>query len=99
MMIHCCVGVSDDCINIYSYGEICVHCGCCSRNPNYRDRVIRLIRYYKESLEDERNFSYRDDDERWRKIQEKNVSLNILYDKRKIRMYKKILRTLKGKKV
>lgn len=93
MMIHCCVGVSEDCINHYSYGEICVHCGCCSKNKNYWNRVIRIIRYYKDCLRDEMNFSYWDDNEKWRKIQEKNVASNILYYKRKIRLYKKILRS------
>lgn len=97
MIIHSCVGVSEDCINHYSYGEICVCCGCCSRNTNYRDRIVRTIRYYKECLKDEIDFSDWDDNEKWRKIQERNVTLNILYYKRKIRMYKKILRTIKKK--
>lgn len=98
-MMYSDVGVSKDCINMDSYGEICVGCGCCSRNPDYRKRVIRIIRYYKESLRREKRFNDWDKDEFWREIQEKNVASNILYDKRVIRRYKKILRTLKGKKV
>lgn len=99
MMIHIDTGVSKDCINTWTYGMICVHCGCCSKNPDYRDRVIRTIRYYKQMLEEDCNFSDWDTDEYWRKIQEKNVASNIKYYKRKIRLYKKILKTLKGKAV
>ena len=92
-----CFGVSEDCINHHSYGEICVHCGCCSMNPDYRDRVIKIIRYYKECLKEEMEFSLWDKEGRFRKIQEKNVKSNILYYKRKIRMYKAILKTLNQK--
>lgn len=35
MIGHISYAVSEDCINIYSYGEICVRCGCCeSEEPN-----------------------------------------------------------------
>ena len=33
--------VSNDCINHWSYGDLCVRCGCCSSNPNYKDRITR----------------------------------------------------------
>lgn len=95
-MIHIDYAVSEDCINIYSFGEICVGCGCCSRNPNYMDMIRRRIKYYKRMLEEQYSFSNWVDDEKCRKVQEQNVKANILYFKRKIRLYKKILRT-KGK--
>lgn len=83
--------VSDDCENIYSYGEICVHCGCCSRNPDYKDRLKCQLKYYNECLEEELNF------DNWieglEETQKKNIRINILYFKRKIRKVKKILRT------
>ena len=94
-MFHIDFDVSKDCINTWSYGEICAKCGCCSRNPNYRDRLIRRIRCYKESLKEEYSFSDWDSEEYWRKVQEKNVKANILYDKRKIRLYKKLLKNAK----
>lgn len=87
--------VSENCINHLSYGEICVKCGCCDRNPNYRSRVVNTLRYYKDCLNEEKNFELWDENEYWRKIQEENIKMNILYYKRKIRMYKKICRTLK----
>lgn len=87
--------ISENCINHLTYGEICVHCGCCERNPDYRSRVINTIRYYKKCLNEERNFEQWYENEHWRKIQEENIRKNILYYKRKIRMYKKIFRTLK----
>lgn len=91
-----CMSVSEDCINRNSYGVICVLCGCCSRNSNYKDRIIRTIKYYKECLEEQYNFNRWSDDGYLKKIQERNVKSNILYFKRKIRMYKKILKTLKA---
>ena len=84
--------VSKDCINNHSYGVICVRCGCCSRNSDYRDRLRCCIRYYKECLKEEYSFSCWSNDEYWRKVQEKNIQENILYFKRKIRRYKKLLR-------
>lgn len=94
-MMHICMSVSEDCINHHTYGEICVRCGCCSYNPNYRDRILRTIKYYKECIKEQKNFDLWDENEKWKKIQEKNVKSNILYFKKKIRMYKKILKTLK----
>ena len=94
-----CYSVSDDCINIHSCGEICVRCGCCSGNADIRDRTIKAIRYYKERLEEEKNFELWSKDDVLRKVQEKNVDSNIKYYKRKIRMKKAILRTLKKKAV
>lgn len=88
--------ISDDCINANSYGEICVKCGCCSRNQNYRDRIIRQIKYYKEMLNEEYAFDGWDENEYTRKHQEEVVGANILYFNRKIRRCKKILRCLKN---
>lgn len=90
-----CFGVTDDCINIHSYGEICVWCGCCSRNKNYADRVHRILEYYKDRLWFEYRFDEWSDDDLIRRVQEKNVRSNIQYYKRKIRLYKKIVRTVR----
>lgn len=94
--MHIDYAVRENCINIYSYGMICVHCGCCGCNQNYRNMIRRRITYYKERLEEQYSFSDWVDDEKWRKVQEQNLKANIIYFKRKIRLYKKILRT-KGK--
>lgn len=87
--------VSDDCINHNSYGEICLKCGCCSRNPDYRDRVIRIIRLYRESLHEQKNFDLWSNNDELKRLQERNIKSNILYCKRKIRFYRKILHTLR----
>lgn len=94
-MMHIDYEVSGDCINANSYGMICVKCGCCNRNQNYRDRIIRKIKYYKEMLNEEYIFDFWDENEYARKHQEKVVCENILFFKRKIRRCKKILRCLK----
>lgn len=87
--------ISTDCINPNSYGEICLLCGCCSLNTDYRDRTIRKIRLCKDLLKREYLFDLWDENSDLRIIQERNMRLNILYFKRKIRMQKKILRCLK----
>lgn len=89
------ISVSRDCVNIYSYGELCIGCGCCSRNPDCRNMIVSRIRYYKQRLHDNQHIDNWAEDERWRKHQEKVVKSNILFYKRKIRLNKKILRTLK----
>lgn len=86
---HICYGVSEDCINIYSYGEICVRCGCCeAEEPNAEKRKANQIEYYSERLEEEKKFSNWDEDEKWRKIQEENVKKNIEYYENKIKELK-----------
>lgn len=94
--MHIDYAVSEDCINLYSFGEICVHCGCCSRNPNYMDMIRRRIKYYKEMLAEQYSFSDWCENEKLRALQKRNVKANIIDFKRKIRLCKKILRT-KGK--
>ena len=100
-MMHIDYAVSEDCINLYSFGEICVHCGCCSRNPNYMDMIRRRLKYYKELLKEREeslkwymhsNF----ESERIKNARRQNVRKSILFCKRQIRLCKKILRT-KGK--
>ena len=80
-----CMSVSKNCINIDSYGCICVHCGCCEENnPNVNDRTERQIKYYKEQLERQYNFNEFDEDEKFAEIQRKNIASNIKYYKEKI---------------
>lgn len=86
---------STDCVNPESYGEICIMCGCCSINPDYRDRTIRKICLYKYMINKERNFDMWDEDTELRKNHERNVKLNILYFKREIRKCRKVLKCLK----
>ena len=88
-------GVSSDCINLHSYGNICIRCGYCSYNPNYRDRIIKCIRYYKEMLKEKESFNgwfYNKPD--LIEIQKINIFSDIKYYKRKIRICKKVLKTM-----
>mgnify|MGYP001624345185 CR=1 FL=1 len=84
--------VSKSCVNPNSYGEICVQCGCCEKNPDYRDRVIKQTRLYKELLAESRLFDEWDEDNGLAVIQKRNMERNILYYKMQIRLLKKILR-------
>lgn len=95
MFVNVCYGISNDCVNFYeSYGEICVHCGCCaSKNPDARNRYKKQLILYKRMLDRELNFDnwY----EPFIETQKKNVKRNIIYFKRAIRRKKKVLKTLR----
>lgn len=94
-MIHACFGVSENCINRYSYGEICVHCGCCEdRESNKEKRLNNQIKYYNECIEENNNFSNWDSDAKWRKVQEKNIKENNIYYAKKIEEITKQLKQL-----
>ena len=94
-MIHACFGVSDNCINHYSYGERCVHCGCCEDiEPNKEKRLNNQIKYYNECIEENNNFSNWDSNEKWRKVQEENIKENNIYYAKKIEEITKQLKQL-----
>lgn len=92
-MIRIDIEASRNCINIYSYGTICVGCGCCEREPNKTKRLQNQLEYYKERLEENNHFSLWSDDEEIRKLQEHNVKKNTKYYCEKI---KEIEQKLKG---
>ena len=82
--------VRENCWNLYdSYGEICVHCGCCAKDKaeRYRARIACVERW----LDDRLNFDLWDDDPKLRAIQEKNVREDIRHHRRMLRYYKKRL--------
>lgn len=86
--------VFEICINPDSYGEICVQCGCYDKNHNYRVRIIKQIRIYKEFLHEKYLFDDWSEDEQMATIQKRNVENDILYFKRKIRILRKVLRNI-----
>ena len=93
--LHVCYSVKDNCYNWYdSYGMICVHCGCCSKDP--LKRATARLKLCKEQLEKEYNFDMWDDNPTGRAIQEMNIKLNIQYFKRRIRYYEARVKKLKG---
>ena len=84
-MIQICMQVSKNCINIDSYGVMCVHCGCCEEyNPNVKDRTEKQIKSYNERLQEEYNFDNYSENEEMAEIQRKNVETNIKYFKEMI---------------
>ena len=85
--------VEKDCINIYSYGVVCVRCGCCSKNPDFRNRTICEIHYYKSRLAECMKFEPWCDNPRMKQILIRNNQANIRDYKRAIRTCKRILRT------
>jgi len=94
-MSNICFSVTKDCVNSDSYGEICVGCGCCSKDNNIR--YPARLKMYEEHLQEDLNF------DRWMKgcirLQKKNQELNITYNKRRVAIYKRLvasLATVKG---
>jgi len=89
---HICFSVTKDCINPVSYGEICVGCGCCSKDKNIR--YPARLKLYEEALKRQLNFNY------WIKgaikLQGHNQKLNITYYKRRIAIYKRLVEGLEG---
>lgn len=82
-MAHICYGVTEDCININSFGEICVKCNCCGRFGEEGKKEAQ-IKYWGEMLLDVENFDNWCDEEQWRVIQEENRQKNIAYYKAKL---------------
>lgn len=87
MFGHICVSVKKNCWNMMdSYGEICVHCGCCStdKKTRYEARLEHCKRWLKEREEfDDWAYEYPD----LMETQKKNVASDIAYYKRRIRYY------------
>ena len=92
MYIHISRSVQKNCWNFHdSFGEICVGCGCCSKDKKERyESRIRCLEYWlKEQLE----FDGWTDG--WREIQEENIKANIRYYKRRLRYYRQKIAELK----
>ena len=71
----------------WSYGEICVGCGCCGKPSPERDHA-RLL-YWRALLAHDEGFSQWHNDPTIRAGQERNRRANIRYAKRHIRYYEK----------
>lgn len=86
--------VTDKCWNLYdSYGEICVHCGCCSKDP-----LTRANARYELCLEQIAHFNAFDgwdEDPEIRALQERNIKHDLKYFNERLRYYKKRLEEVK----
>ena len=76
--------VKDKCWNLYdSYGEICVHCGCCARDKatRYKARVDAIKGWIWEQE------NWYKPDETWEEYQHKNRRKKLRHWKRLLRYY------------
>ena len=73
-----------------SYGEICVGCGCCSKDKKERHKA--RLETVKQWNEENDRFDRWSDDPDIRKLQEKNVKANRKYFARRIRYYERKVR-------
>ncbi len=69
----------------WSYGEICVGCGCCGKPTPQRDKARYL--YWLAQWEENLNFNHWCDDPKLRALQEKNRKLNYSYLKSRLNRY------------
>ena len=84
----------NECWNLYdSYGEICVHCGCCSKN--------KLIRY-KARIEAIKGWIWQHEnwykpDKTWEEYQHKNHRKTMRHWRRQLRYYEKKLEGMEAR--
>lgn len=95
--MYACEPVKENCWNFYeSYGEICVHCGCCSDNlrERYEER-IRVLKWQiennKQFLEDQKDRANVSPDYYWCR----NARSSVRYCKSEIKHYRKLLSRLR----
>lgn len=87
--------VAEKCWNLYdSYGEICVGCGCCSKDPLTRvkariDVLTHRIGYYE-------TFDSWFADSNLRALQKRNIAKDIRAFKRQLLYYRGRLEELEG---
>lgn len=82
---------------VWSYGEICVGCGCCSTDP--LTMATARFDYHREQLYDALHFrQYFDDYPELAEIQRKNVALDIEYNRDRLREYARTVRQLNRKR-
>ena len=93
MPTYVCMSVNDNCWNFRdSYGEICVGCGCCSKDKatRYRARIEAIEEWINEA----ENFNHWSDDEELRQLQEKNINTDTKCYKRWLRYYRKRMKDI-----
>ncbi len=87
MMVHIDFAAEKNCYALaWSYGEICVGCGCCGKPSLKRDKARYL--YWLDQWEENLNFNHWFDDPELRKLQETNRKLNFRYLKSRLNRYK-----------
>ena len=96
---HVCVSAKPTCYAVmWSYGGICVGCGCCSKDPLKRAKA--RMEYHREWLKHWMNPDpdiFLDDPE-MRAIQEENIAENLKHDLKKYHYYEARVKTLEAKK-
>lgn len=91
MTINVCFAVQKHCYAIaWSYGEICVGCGCCAIKSPQRDKARYL--YWLDQWEEHLNFNSWAENPKLRLIQETNNRANHHYIRSRMdRYFKKVL--------
>ena len=86
----------DDCYAlVWSYGMICVHCGCCSKDPLIQAKA--KLEYHEEELSRTKNFTHWDyDNPDMLELQKKNVASDIEYESEKVNYYRNLVKELES---
>ena len=84
----------DNCWNPYdSYGEICVGCGCCSKDKTTRYKARYEL--CRRIIEDPVSFDGWFDEPELRDLQERNIATDLKHFRRRMAYYKKRLKELR----
>ena len=83
LISHIDYAVADDCINIASYGVVCVKCNACGRFNKETQRECAL-RMWMDELYNQFHFNAWFDDEGIKALQKKNIESNIEFIQDKI---------------
>jgi hypothetical protein len=81
---------------LWSFGEICVGCGCCDRNKNKLDMYKSRLKYHRTQLDHNANFQHFSIIPNIRKMQEKNIKRSIEFDQKEIEKLKQIIKSLRS---
>ena len=86
-------GIKNNCWNLYdSYGEICVGCGCCSK-----DKLVRAKARFDvilSQIDRCEHFDGWSNDIGLRKLQEENIESDLKYFRKKLQYYRKKIEEL-----
>lgn len=87
MIGHIAVQVTDRCWNLIdSYGEICIHCGCCSKDK--KTRYASRIAVLERRIDEQEHFDRWSNDPEMKALQERNIRSNLKHFRWKLRYYK-----------
>jgi len=92
---HISVSAREGCYALaWSYGMICVHCGCCSKDTETRQKA--RLRYWSEECERCKSFRAWASDPDVSKMQKENITADLRIARKRERYYRRAVAALIG---